>query len=192
MAFQVCTQQNFRVRSEEFIFYLNYSEDDIENHGEKNNGYRTSFYQRTKEQDTQVYQKIRNPKETLKPSHLENGPVIFSDDIRPTPERQTSINNKPLPNQWIFGRKQKDKLNLISWLIDGCYFYTEQEQVLQVLSSSKKFKKCEYADNPKDNPDNHSNPPEFQSFDGFFNNPFKVDLGAVGKDKVCKYLYCCV
>lgn len=66
---------------------------------------------------------------------------------------------KPDPDQWIRGRHMKDKLNLLSWLIDGkpdCY------------------NTCGKLDEPIS---------EYQTFDGFFNNLFKVDLGAVGKFK---------
>ncbi|CAL8138364.1 unnamed protein product [Orchesella dallaii] len=63
---------------------------------------------------------------------------------------------KPEPNQWIKGRKPIEKLNLISWLIDGCLDH----------------KNCDVGTR-------HEDLPEFQTFDGFFNNLFQVELGAV-------------
>ncbi|OXA56851.1 Dual oxidase 2 [Folsomia candida] len=122
-----------------------------------------------------------------KPSHLQNsqnGPVTFPESP-PLGESfkadaEPLVVSKPSPHQWIFGRNKEDKLNLISWLIDGCYFYTKKDEVQQFLPTST-YEKCKHADNPTENPDNESHPPEFQTYDGFFNNPFKVDLGAVGK-----------
>ena len=59
-------------------------------------------------------------------------------------------------------------MNLISWVIDGCYINKTENTAL--------------ACNEEEIEHQESHPPtEFQSFDGFYNNIFKIDLGAVGK-----------
>lgn len=80
---------------------------------------------------------------------------------------------KPEVNEWILGRHPEKKLNLISWLIDGCLIH-QLSSSTSVNPALALIKGCK-----KEFP--HTKPPEFQSFDGFFNNVFKVDLGAVGK-----------
>lgn len=65
---------------------------------------------------------------------------------------------KPPPNEWIKGRKVDEKVCLIAWLIDG-----ERD--------------CSQPIKPR----HEESLVEYQSFDGFYNNAFKVDLGAVGK-----------
>ena len=92
------------------------------------------------------------------------GPIrsLMDAKARPKPRGESM---KPPIEQWILGRGRKDKFNLISWLIDGCLRYS-------VKGSS--IPKCQYRDQKEE-------PSEVQTFDGFLNNVFKTDLGAVGK-----------
>jgi hypothetical protein len=80
---------------------------------------------------------------------------------------------KPLPQDWILGRKSLEKMNLISWLIDGCFI---NDTGAPRVSQDSAIPKCSFKSDVSSEA-----APEFQTFDGFFNNPFKVDLGAVGK-----------
>lgn len=96
-----------------------------------------------------------------------------STNVNPLPsamalESDQSI-SKPNPEEWIKGRKTEDKLNLISWLIDGC--------LIDGPNGNDCMKPL------KDEP-----VPEFQTFDGFFNNLFKIDLGAVGESSLFRPL----
>jgi len=70
---------------------------------------------------------------------------------------------KPTPAQWIQGRKSSDKLNLMSWLIDGCPDFKDKDCISNSVARQESL-------------------PEFQTFDGFFNNIFQVELGAVGRN----------
>ena len=58
-------------------------------------------------------------------------------------------------------------MNLISWVIDGCLIGLNENE-------PRSCNLEEIEEQSKDPPS------EFQSFDGFYNNVFKVDLGAVG------------
>lgn len=80
----------------------------------------------------------------------------------------TDANSKPDAGTWIRGRHPRQKLNLISWLVDGCFYYTDGDPGVDA---------CPW----REAPDQHDPQPEYASFDGFYNNVFKADLGAVGE-----------
>ncbi|ODN05836.1 Dual oxidase 1, partial [Orchesella cincta] len=106
------------------------------------------------------------PKEIVSPAALSDrrkpkAQALQGTDSTRKPETQGlhggNLVRKPQPSGnsgWIKGRKPVEKLNLISWLIDGCLDH----------------KICTPT---------HDSLPEYQTFDGFFNNIFQVELGAV-------------
>ncbi|CAG7733979.1 unnamed protein product [Allacma fusca] len=85
---------------------------------------------------------------------------------------------KPKASDWIQGRHPNSKLNLIAWLVDGipnCFVrngssvncmddYCVSSACERILEARKEKERI---------------PAEVQSYDGFFNNIFKTDLGAV-------------
>jgi len=82
------------------------------------------------------------------------------------------------PSSWIQGREPSSKLNLISWLIDGCLFYNPPGVKSQETQSPQACPKS--AEGGLASGHDQINPSEYQTFDGFFNNLLRVDLGAVG------------
>jgi len=87
---------------------------------------------------------------------------------------------KPQLSEWILGRHPNDKLNFISWLVDGCFYYKSP--------TPSTIPECEFRGTKNASGAVPDHPPEFQSFDGFSNNIFHNQLGAVGRKN--NYLLC--
>ena len=93
-----------------------------------------------------------------------------------------SMVQKLEPKDWIHDRQPRNKLNLISWIVDGCFCYHNGTGPL----TNNKIPRCNFTICGTSN-DEYSDvhekehPPEFQTFDGFSNNIFQNTLGAVGK-----------
>lgn len=86
------------------------------------------------------------------------GPPLQENSARRRPTQIPRLTNE----QWILDRPMMSKLNLIAWLIDN------------EPNACNKEGSCKLKNTPQEPL------PEYQTFDGFFNNLFKVDLGAVG------------
>ncbi len=83
---------------------------------------------------------------------------------------------KPKLSEWILDRHPNDKLNFISWLVDGCFYYKS--------SKPSKIPACSFNGTGNVSVEIVEHPPEFQSFDGFSNNIFHNQLGAVGMSEL--------